>query len=88
MNRQAPRPGAVGEHYVASAPFDAGSIEVLTAEQEDYYLASQWRLMWWKLKRHRVAVVSAFILLTMYASGLVSEFLAPYDLHTRATDFI
>ena len=30
----------------------------LTPEQERYYLAAQWKLMWWKLKRHRIAVVS------------------------------
>ena len=51
-------------------------------------MASQWRMMWWKLKRHRLAVVSASILLAMYASILIAEFLAPYSLHTRHTDFI
>ena len=30
----------------------------MTPEQERFYLASQWQLMWWKFKRHRVAVVS------------------------------
>ena len=30
--------------------------DALTAEQERFYLASQWRLMLWKLTRHRVAV--------------------------------
>jgi len=45
-------------------------------------------LMWWKFKRHRVAVVSGIILLLMYASTLVSEVLVPYNLHTRHTDFI
>ena len=44
--------------------------------------------MWWKFKRHRVAVVSGIILLLMYGSTLVSEILAPYNLHTRNTDFI
>ena len=44
--------------------------------------------MWWKFKRHRVAVVSGIILLLMYGSTLVTEFLAPYNLHTRHTDFI
>ena len=26
--------------------------EALTAEQERFYLASQWQLMWWKFRRH------------------------------------
>ncbi len=82
------KPGQVGAHYVSDAPFDPGSIEVLSPEQERYFLASQWRLMWWKLKHHRLAIVCAFILLLMYASTLVSEMLAPYDLHSRFSGFI
>ena len=71
------------EHYVSSAPFEPYSAETLTPEQERFYRASQWKIMWWKFRRHRVAVVSAIILLAFYASTLVSEFIAPYHLHTR-----
>ena len=76
------------EHYVSTAPFDPTSAVRLTPEQERFYLASQWMLMWWKFKRHRVAVVSAIVLLAMYATTLVTEVLVPYNLHTRNTDFI
>ena len=76
------------EHFVSTEPFDPGSAARLTPEQERFYLASQWKLMWWKFKRHRVAVVSGAVLLLMYATTLVSEVLAPYNLHTRNTDFI
>ena len=75
-------------HYVSPAPFDPMSVEAMTAGQERFYQASQWRLMWWRLRRHRVAVVAGFLLLGMYATTLVSEFLAPYALDTRNTDFI
>jgi len=76
------------EHFVSDAPFDPTSAARLTPEQERFYLASQWKLMWWKFKLHRVAVVSGIILLLMYASTIVTEVLAPYNLHTRHTDFI
>jgi peptide/nickel transport system permease protein len=76
------------EHFVSTEPFDPGSAAQLSPEQERLYLASQWKLMWWKFKRHRVAVVSGLVLLVMYGSTLVTEFLAPYNLHTRHTDFI
>lgn len=76
------------EHFVSSAPFDPYSIEALSPEQERYYLASQWRMMWWRFKRHHLAVVSGAILLVMYLSILVSEVLAPYDLHSRHTQYI
>jgi peptide/nickel transport system permease protein len=76
------------EHFVSSEPFDPGSIEALTPEQEKYYLASQWKLMWWKLKRHRLAVICGIILALNYGSVLFSEVIAPYNLHTRNTDYI
>jgi peptide/nickel transport system permease protein len=76
------------EHFVSSAPFDPLSIESLSAEQERYYLASQWRMMWWRFKRHRLAVASGGVLLAMYLSILVSEVLAPYALQTRHSNFI
>ncbi len=83
MNRQ----GRI-EHYVSSEPFDPLSIEQLTPEQEKYYLASQWKLMWWKLKRHRLAVICGIILALNYGSVLFSEIIAPYNLHTRNIDYI
>ena len=62
--------------------------EKLTPEQESYYMAAQWKLMWWRFRRHRPAVVSAAFLLLMYFSDVISEFLAPYDLQTRHTEYI
>jgi peptide/nickel transport system permease protein len=70
-------------HYVATEPFEPLATEALTPEQERFYRASQWRIMWWKFKRHRIAVFCALILLAVYASILVSEVLAPYNLHSR-----
>ncbi|HYM01829.1 MAG TPA: ABC transporter permease [Stellaceae bacterium] len=75
-------------HYVSPEPFDPQSSEAMTPQQERYDMASQWRLMWWKLKRHRIAVVSGALLLAMYLSITVSEFLAPYSHHSRHSDFI
>lgn len=75
-------------HYASDAPFDPYAIEALTPEQEKFYLASQWQLMWWKLKRHKLAVVSGIVLLAMYATAAFAEFLAPYNLHTRSGQHI
>ncbi len=70
-------------HYVSSAPFEPLAAEQLTPEQERFYRASQWQIMWWKFRRHRIAVISGVILLLFYASTLVSEVIAPYELHSR-----
>jgi peptide/nickel transport system permease protein len=75
-------------HWVSPEPFESEVALELTADQEKLYLASQWRMMWWRLRRHRVAVVSGIVLILMYLSVLVSEAIAPYNLHTRNTDFI
>ena len=76
------------EHWVSPEPFRPQVTEEMSPDQERYFMATQWRLMWWKLKRHRVAVISGVVLLLMYASILVSELLAPYNLHVRHVDHI
>ena len=79
---------ARAEHFVSQEPFDPRAGEELTPEQERFYRASQWQIMWWKFRRHRIAVIAGAILLAFYASILVSEILAPYNLHTRDTTHI
>ena len=64
------------------------SVEQMSPEQERFYLASQWRMMWWRFRRHRLAVVAGALLLVFYATIFVSEFLSPYALHSRHVDFI
>jgi peptide/nickel transport system permease protein len=88
MNAPLPPPGAPLEHYVSTAPFDPYSVEVMTEEQARVYQASQLRLMWWKFRRHRLALASGIFLAAFYFMILICEFLAPYNLHTRNVDFI
>lgn len=47
---------------------------------ESYYLASQWTLMWRKLKKHKLARFSLTILLILYIGALFADFIAPYGL--------
>ena len=75
-------------HFVSDAPFDPVRAEKLTPEQERYFLASQWRLMWWRFRRHKLAVVAGLVILLSYLTILVTGFLAPYNLHSRHTDYI
>src|SRR3954470_18056015 len=41
-------------------------------------VASQWQLMWWRFQQHKVAFVSAIVVLLIYLVALIPEFLAPY----------
>ncbi|KUM27192.1 peptide ABC transporter permease [Mesorhizobium loti] len=90
MNTQSPlpAPGAPLQHYVSIAPFDLQSVEAMTPEQSKVFQASQLRLMWWKFRRHRLALVSGIFLAVLYFGILICEFLAPYNLHTRNMDYI
>ena len=51
----------------------------MTDESQEVFVASQWRLMWWRFKRHRLAVVSAVILTFFYLVAGFAEFLATSD---------
>jgi len=76
------------QHWVAREPFDPMSIEAMSPEQERFYRASQWQMMWWKFRRHRIAVFAGWLLVAFYASILITEFLAPYALQSRNSRFI
>ena len=71
------------QHYVDPEPFNPAVTEELTAEQERYYQASQWQIMWWKFKRHKVAVWSGVILLLFYLCVPFAEQIAPYTPNAR-----
>ena len=71
------------DHFVSAAPFDPYSIERTAEGQEKYFLASQWKLMWWRFLRHRAAVISGIFLAILYSSILISEFIAPYYQDTK-----
>lgn len=80
--------GDQAAHYVSPAPFDPYSVDAMTPAQERFYRASPRLLMWWRLRRHRIAVFSGALLLAFYVMILFCEFLAPYGLDSRHTDFI
>ncbi len=75
-------------HFVSDANFDLRSIEKLTPEQEKIYFASQLTLMWWKFKRHKVAVWSGLFLLALYISIIFAEFLSPWNYQARHSKHI
>jgi len=90
-NRNEPGALAADEplpHYVNPAPFDPYSVEKMTAAQERFYFASQWQLMWFKLRRHKVAVAAGLFLLAMYGTIPFSEVIATYPLEYRDSDHV
>lgn len=88
MTSPLPKPGAPLPHFVSTAPFDPHSVDVMTEAQNRFYRASQLQLMWWKFKKHKLALASVIFLSALYVMIAFVEFLAPYNLHTRNVDFI
>lgn len=46
-------------------------------KQDKYYYASQWSLMLRKFRKHKLAMVSFFILLLLYVTAIFGNFVAP-----------
>ncbi|MBZ0281483.1 MAG: ABC transporter permease [Anaerolineae bacterium] len=40
-------------------------------------IASQWQLMWWKFRKHRMAMVALFIVIGLYIVAIFAGFFAP-----------
>lgn len=55
----------------------AADPRLLTSSAEDQ--ASQWRLIWIAFRRHRLAMMGAIVVLSLYLVGAFAEFLAPFD---------
>ena len=57
-----------------------------TSKEERKYLASQWRLMWWKFLDHRLAVAAMCILACLYLAAVCCESLAPNGPNVRSAE--
>ena len=48
-------------------------------ERTKIYVASQAQLIWWRFRKHKLALASAVIVLAFYTVVTFAEFLAPFD---------
>ena len=56
--------------------------------EESYYLASQWQLMWRKFRQHRMASVGGSILLALYILTGIAGFISPYEKASRDKNYV
>jgi peptide/nickel transport system permease protein len=52
---------------------------VAETKEQRIFVASQWQLMWWRFRKHRVAVASGLVVLGFYAVVIGADFLAYAD---------
>ncbi len=68
----------------ASPSLDSSLPEVavepaVTSAEERIFVATQWQLMWWRFRKHKMAMVGTIVLIGLYLIAIFCEFLAPYD---------
>ena len=57
----------------------ATAVDTRRAEAETaFQVASQWQLMWWRFRKHRLALVSGYVIIFIFAIAALAEFLAPF----------
>jgi peptide/nickel transport system permease protein len=61
---------------------------LLEATESKYFTATQYQLMWWRFKKHRLALLGAVILGGFFILTLFPEFFAPYSATNRDTEYL
>lgn len=61
--------------------------EIEKEAKEAYYVASQWQLIWWKFKKHKLALVAGPVLIVLYLSAIFADFLSPTLPNTRYANY-
>ena len=57
------------------------------SEEERIYTASQTQLIWWRFRKHRLAITGAVVLSILYTLAIFSEFFSPYLVGHRHEGF-
>jgi peptide/nickel transport system permease protein len=50
----------------------------MTTKEAQVFVAPQWKLVWWKFRRHKVALASIVVVFLIYLIAGGAEFLAPF----------
>ncbi|MBZ0302265.1 MAG: ABC transporter permease [Anaerolineae bacterium] len=58
------------------------SDELLLIEEEQISIATPGQLMWWKFRKHRLAIISSVVLIIAYLLAIFAGFVSPYDPNT------
>jgi peptide/nickel transport system permease protein len=51
----------------------------LPSQEESVYIAPQWKLVWWRFKRHRLAMGGSVVVIAFYLVAALSGFLSIHD---------
>ena len=68
----------VGALTAPDAP-QTPEISVEIDAEEKVTVASQWQLMWWRFRKHKLAMAAAVVILLFYGVVIFADFLAYSD---------
>ena len=58
------------------------------ADDQELAFASQWKLMWMRFRRHKLALAGSVVLLMLYGLATFCEFISPYDPNQRHPQYV
>jgi peptide/nickel transport system permease protein len=64
---------------VATRLIPANSSHTTQSAEDELWMAPQWKLIWWKFRKHKLALFSLYIVLAIYFIAIFAEFIAPFD---------
>jgi peptide/nickel transport system permease protein len=64
---------------IVAPPRQAPGAPVISEAEERVSVATQWQLVWWRFRKHKLALVSAALLILFYLVVLFADFLAYAD---------
>lgn len=69
----------IGTKNILPAPAGAPAPRAVEKERvaNTYEVASQWKLMWWKFRKHKLAMIALPIIVIMYTLAAFCEFFSP-----------
>lgn len=62
-------------------------VEVTPADELTPEIASQWKLMWWKFRKHHLAMVGGVVVIVFYIIAIFADFFAPVSTSTYLADY-
>ena len=77
----------INKMYNRQSQLDESLADQMRESEKIADATSQWRLMWRKFKRNRIAVVGGIVVLLFYLVALFGDFIAPHTLEQRMTRY-
>src|SRR5690554_2935134 len=63
------------------------SNNVVENKKTTIYAASQWKLIWWRFRKHKLAIIGGITLIILYTLAIFAPFFSPHDPNQRSLKY-